>query len=107
VAFRGSGPDDETSARNLDADVKKYRISAVEAPDWTPLTTPWASWGRVCRPSARRATRPRAGDERVGGAHRRTGASVITGKHVIVYSADAQSDRAFLLDLLGTDQTGR
>jgi hypothetical protein len=32
VAFRGSGPDDETSARILDADVKKYRISAVEAP---------------------------------------------------------------------------
>ncbi|MCU1628253.1 MAG: Antibiotic biosynthesis monooxygenase [Pseudonocardia sp.] len=32
MAFRGSGPDDETSARILDADVKKYRISAVEAP---------------------------------------------------------------------------
>ncbi|MEN3300517.1 MAG: hypothetical protein V7633_2575 [Pseudonocardia sp.] len=32
---------------------------------------------------------------------------MITGAHVIVYSADAESDRAFLLDLLGTDQTGR
>jgi quinol monooxygenase YgiN len=32
MAFRGSGPDDKTSARILDADVRKYRISAVEAP---------------------------------------------------------------------------
>jgi hypothetical protein len=32
---------------------------------------------------------------------------MITGAHVIVYSADAESDRAFLLDLLGTDQAGR
>ena len=30
--FRGSGPDDETNARILNADVHKYRISAVEAP---------------------------------------------------------------------------
>jgi quinol monooxygenase YgiN len=32
MAFRGSGPDDETSARILDADVRKYRISAIELP---------------------------------------------------------------------------
>jgi quinol monooxygenase YgiN len=32
LAFRGSGPDDETSGRILEADVHKYRISAVEAP---------------------------------------------------------------------------
>jgi quinol monooxygenase YgiN len=31
-AFRGSGPPDETSARIRDADVRKYRIAAVEAP---------------------------------------------------------------------------
>ena len=30
AAFRGSGPDAGTAARILDADVRKYRISAVE-----------------------------------------------------------------------------
>jgi quinol monooxygenase YgiN len=30
--FRGSGPDADTAARIVDADVRKYRISAVEAP---------------------------------------------------------------------------
>jgi quinol monooxygenase YgiN len=30
--FRGSGPDEEQTGQILDADVKKYRISAVEAP---------------------------------------------------------------------------
>jgi quinol monooxygenase YgiN len=30
--FRGSGPDDAQTGQILDADVKKYRISAVEAP---------------------------------------------------------------------------
>ena len=30
--FRGSGQDDESSARIRDADVKKYRISATEDP---------------------------------------------------------------------------
>lgn len=30
--FRGSGQDDDTSARIRDADVKKYRISATEDP---------------------------------------------------------------------------
>ena len=30
--FRGAGPDTGTAARILDADVRKYRISAVEAP---------------------------------------------------------------------------
>lgn len=29
-AFRGSGPDAGTAARILDADVRRYRISAVE-----------------------------------------------------------------------------
>jgi quinol monooxygenase YgiN len=32
AAFRGSGPDAEAAARILDAEVYKYRISAVEAP---------------------------------------------------------------------------
>jgi quinol monooxygenase YgiN len=31
-AFRGSGPDDDTSTRIRGASVQKYRISAVEAP---------------------------------------------------------------------------
>jgi quinol monooxygenase YgiN len=31
AVFRGSGPDAGTAARILDADVRKYRISAVEA----------------------------------------------------------------------------
>ena len=30
--FRGSGPDEAQTGQILDADVKKYRISAVEAP---------------------------------------------------------------------------
>jgi quinol monooxygenase YgiN len=32
AGFRGSGPDAGTAARILDADVRKYRISAVESP---------------------------------------------------------------------------
>ena len=32
ATFRGAGPDTGTAARILDADVRKYRISAVEAP---------------------------------------------------------------------------
>lgn len=32
LAFRGSGPDDDTSARILGADVRKYRISGTEDP---------------------------------------------------------------------------
>ncbi|MTD16656.1 antibiotic biosynthesis monooxygenase [Nakamurella sp. YIM 132087] len=32
MAFRGSGPDEGTAARILSADVRKYRISAVEEP---------------------------------------------------------------------------
>jgi quinol monooxygenase YgiN len=31
LAFRGSGPDDAQTAQIRDADVRKYRISAVEA----------------------------------------------------------------------------
>jgi quinol monooxygenase YgiN len=31
LAFRGSGPDDDTAARVVGADVHKYRISTVEA----------------------------------------------------------------------------
>ena len=31
-AFRGSGPPDEQQAQILDAEVARYRISAVEAP---------------------------------------------------------------------------
>lgn len=31
LAFRGSGPDDAQAAQIRDADVRKYRISAVEA----------------------------------------------------------------------------
>ncbi|MFW6695548.1 putative quinol monooxygenase [Streptomyces sp. MAR4 CNX-425] len=30
--FRGTGPDDGQAARIRDADVRKYRVSAVEAP---------------------------------------------------------------------------
>lgn len=32
LRFRGTGPDDGQSARILDAEVHKYRISGVEAP---------------------------------------------------------------------------
>ena len=32
ATFRGAGPDTGTAARIIDADVRKYRISAVEAP---------------------------------------------------------------------------
>lgn len=32
LAFRGSGPDSDTAARILDAEVKRYVISSVEAP---------------------------------------------------------------------------
>lgn len=32
ASFRGSGPDADLGARILGADVKKYRISATEAP---------------------------------------------------------------------------
>ena len=32
LTFRGSGPDSGTAARILDADVKRYVISSVEAP---------------------------------------------------------------------------
>lgn len=32
TAFRGSGPDDTTAARILAAEVRKYRVSATEAP---------------------------------------------------------------------------
>ena len=32
LAFRGSGPDAGTTARIVDADVRRYVISAVEAP---------------------------------------------------------------------------
>lgn len=32
LAFRGSGPSDEQTVAILDADVRKYRISAVGAP---------------------------------------------------------------------------
>jgi hypothetical protein len=32
AAFRGSGPDADTQARILGADVRKYRISSVEEP---------------------------------------------------------------------------
>ncbi|WBB58878.1 antibiotic biosynthesis monooxygenase [Streptomyces sp. WMMC500] len=32
LRFRGTGPDDDQSARILDAEVRKYRISGVEAP---------------------------------------------------------------------------
>ena len=32
MAFRGAGPDDDTSARIRGAEVQKYRISAVEGP---------------------------------------------------------------------------
>lgn len=32
LAFRGSGPDSETAARILDADVKRFVIAAVQDP---------------------------------------------------------------------------
>ena len=32
MAFRGAGPDDDTSARIRGAEVQKYRVSGVEAP---------------------------------------------------------------------------
>lgn len=32
LAFRGSGPDDGTADRILDADVRRYVVSSVEAP---------------------------------------------------------------------------
>lgn len=32
LAFRGSGPDDDTAARVLEADVRRYVIASVEDP---------------------------------------------------------------------------